>query len=250
MLPLNYKKTPDWSFDKIASQFDTHIRRSIPSYDRGHEIIIKLLEHDISSSKERTDRTPPMPSSTHSSRFIIDLGSSSGTLTRKLARIIPDFSVLGIDIEPNMIAQSINSPELKNLKFKCADLLTEEFLPPDYLARAIIAYYTLCFIPQAQRNNAIAKIYSYLEVGGMFFWFEKIRLDSPNIAKAVKDLHYDFKRQCGFSELEIIEKERSLTEVLIPNDSHTNMNLVRNAGFREIEVIFRDFYFEGILAIK
>ena len=84
----------------------------------------------------------------------------------------------------------------------------------------------------------------------MFFWFEKIRIDEPQVAKVVKDLHYDFKRKCGFSESEIIEKEQALKGVLIPNDSQTNLNLAHSAGFREVEVIFRNLCFEGILAIK
>ena len=211
--------TEKWSFDKVASQFDEHIRRSIPSYDYGHEIIIKILEHNISSQtargsascsrteyvqaicgqdgqlrgfgkpdtacphrrqgevavsgvapdtrddrgEETSPQRPPLCAKRYLSpsplygvvarkswqtrdsncstrkrinekelsfhRSIIDLGSSRGTLTSKLALFYPDFFILGIDIEPNMIAHSIQDPESKNLKFKCADLLTEEFSP-------------------------------------------------------------------------------------------------------------------------
>ena len=154
MTLIDYRMPERWSFGKIASQFETHIRRSIPSYDRGHEIIIKILEHDISPLKKRTKCAYLHESSRClfglndqkldylSCGSIIDLGSSEGTLTRKIALTYPDFFVLGIDIEPNMIAHSIQDPELKNLKFKCADLLTEEFLPYSSLAKAIIAYYT------------------------------------------------------------------------------------------------------------
>ena len=60
----------------------------------------------------------------------------------------------------------------------------------------------------------------------------------------------DFKRRNEYSELEISQKREALENVLIPYKTSENINLLREAGFKEVEVFFRWYNFTGIIAKK
>lgn len=55
--------------------------------------------------------------------IILDIGSGSGNLTCHMAQLIPHETIIGIDIDPAMIAFSINNkPTLETISYVCQDL--------------------------------------------------------------------------------------------------------------------------------
>ena len=62
--------------------------------------------------------------------------------------------------------------------------------------------------------------------------------------------YYDFKRRNGYSEIEIAQKREALENVLIPYRLEENMQLLKEVGFRSVEVFFRWYNFCGIVAVK
>ena len=54
----------------------------------------------------------------------------------------------------------------------------------------------------------------------------------------------------GYSANEIISKGRSLKGILEPFSTKGNLDLLRRAGFKDINSIFKYACFEGFLAIK
>ena len=63
-------------------------------------------------------------------------------------------------------------------------------------------------------------------------------------------IYHEFKLQQGFSEEEILNKQRSLKGVLEPFSTQGNLDLMKRAGFVDVMSAMKWVCFEGFLAIK
>lgn len=50
--------------------------------------------------------------------------------------------------------------------------------------------------------------------------------------------------------MEIVKKREALENVLIPYRLEENVELLKNAGFRHVEIFFRWYNFCGMIAVK
>ena len=64
------------------------------------------------------------------------------------------------------------------------------------------------------------------------------------------DLHHDFKRANGYSELEIAQKRTALENVMKPDSLEEQITRLKNAGFKHITPWFQCFNFTSLIAIK
>ena len=62
--------------------------------------------------------------------------------------------------------------------------------------------------------------------------------------------YYDFKKDNGFSEEEILNKSKSLRSVMQPLEEKENTDMLKSVGFEQVEIFFKWFNFIGIIAIK
>lgn len=213
-----------WSFGgQLPRVFDKHVRRSIPGYEELHELCLALI----------ADHPSP--------KRVLDLGCSTGALTRKLRQICGAAEVIGIDGEPGMIAEAYRSdPEGTYL---CSDLTELEFGATD----AAFALYVFQFIPEAKRAPLLSRIRASLEPGGFFVFAEKVKAESPAEAAAERHAYHAFKRAQGFSAAEILAKEESLEGILVPLTERDNELLLRSAGFQKVSKVFSELCFRAWL---
>jgi len=54
----------------------------------------------------------------------------------------------------------------------------------------------------------------------------------------------------GYSDLEIAQKREALENVLIPYRIEENMALLKEAGFKKMEIFSRWYNFAGMVAVK
>ncbi len=64
------------------------------------------------------------------------------------------------------------------------------------------------------------------------------------------DLHHDFKRHQGYSDLEISQKREALERVLLPETLDTHRTRLHEAGFASTDVWFQCFNFASLIAIN
>mgnify|MGYP001292532383 CR=1 FL=1 len=220
-----------WNFKKsTVSDFDEHIRMSIPHYLEGHELILKVSEFFL---KEES--------------LCYELGTSTGAISKKLYEkfLHKNINIIGIDNEKEMIKLA-NREKQKNLNFEHADLKDYHFENSDL----IISYYTMQFIHAKHRQNIFDRIYDSLNWGGGFILFEKVRAPDARFQDMTSQIYDDFKSSNGFSDEEILLKTRSLRGVLDPYTAEENMRYLERAGFKDIVSIQKFLCFEGFLAIK
>ena len=100
------------------------------------------------------------------------------------------------------------------------------------------------------RQKIINMIFSKLNWGGGFFFFEKVRGIDARFHEMINMTYLEYKSSVGYTNDEIISKMFSLKGVLEPYSSNENMNFLKRAGFKDMTIIYKNLCFEGILAIK
>ena len=222
-----------WSFDDVAEDFEAHIQQSVPNYHAGHELICRYADFML-----RDDST------------VYDLGCSTGTLGRKFLdwnKHRDDLKYIGIDNASSHIAvanRDLNSD--KRFSAHQGDAVNYGFES----STIVISYYTLQFVRPAYRQELINQIYESLEWGGALFLFEKVRGPDARFQDYASQIYQDIKQSSGFSEVEILNKSKSLKGVLEPFSTAGNLGLLERAGFEDITTVYKWVCFEGWLAIK
>jgi tRNA (cmo5U34)-methyltransferase len=222
-----------WTFGgNVAKNFSDHIKRSVPLYELGHDLVCKLSDFFV-----KDDST------------CYEIGVSVGDLIAKLAKHNNKKNAkwIGIDTEKSMIAEAKNQTSgLKNVSLEIADVNLYDFEKSDF----IVSYYTIQFIQPKLRQQLINKIFESLNWSGAFVWFEKIRGNDARFQDIMTTLYNDYKLEQKFNSDEIISKTRSLKGVLEPFSTQGNLDLLKRAGFVDIQIVMNYICFQGFLAIK
>jgi tRNA (cmo5U34)-methyltransferase len=226
----------NWKFSgAVVDSFDEHVSKSVPLYREGHELICDMSDFFIKPES-----------------VCYEIGCSTGTLTVKLAdhnRSKPSARFIGIDIEGDMIVKAktkaASAPGL-NVSFVGDDALETPLEPADM----IVCYYTVQFVRPSVRQTLINKLYNTLNWGGALLLFEKVRGSDARFQDILTTLYNDYKLRMGYTSEEIISKTRSLKGVLEPFSKQGNIDMLKRAGFVDIETVQKYLCFEGFLAIK
>lgn len=224
-----------FSFNQeVADVFDDMIGRSIPFYKEIHSLIVDLVARYYPDSGR-----------------VFDFGCSTGTtillLEHHMKELGRPISFTGVDTSAAMIEKAQD---------KCAHVRDVVFLGEDMTqvdlcdASVVILNYTLQFLKVEKRKALLEKIYAHLPSGGILILSEKIRSPQAVVESCITDLYYDFKRRQGYSELEISQKREALENVLIPLSPEDQLSMLRGAGFKQSEMLFRWYNFASYLGIK
>ena len=224
-------------FDKaVVDVFPDMIRRSVPGYET-------ILAH----CGELASRY------VQSGSHCYDLGCSLGASTLAMRTRIEDHhntKIIAVD----------NSAAMLN---KCTTMLASvpstistELLNQDICdtkienASMVVMNFTLQFIPMPQRVPLLEKIYAGLNPGGCLVISEKLHFEPPSLNTLLSDLHHQFKRAQGYSDLEISQKRDSIENVLIPETLDAHIQRLRACGFQSASPWFQCFNFCSLVAIK
>jgi tRNA (cmo5U34)-methyltransferase len=226
--------TARWTFSgDVADGFDSHVKASVPLYESGHDLTVKLSDFFIKGNST-----------------VYELGSSTGALLRKIAERHKDRNdarFIGLEVEKQMVAFAKRKHhDLQNVFFQQARVEDYEYEKSDF----ITSHYTIQFIPPKYRQPLFNKIYQSLEWGGGFVLFEKVRATDARFQDMISTLYNEFKLENGFTHDEILSKTLSLKGVMEPFTSSENVKFMERAGFSDIITIQKHLCFEGWLAIK
>jgi len=224
----------DFTFDaQVADVFDDMVRRSVP----GYQAMIEMIGLSVKTYGQ--DNTN-----------YYDLGASTGATSVALSVNNPytNNRIIAVDNSPSMVKKCKQNLALseKNVDVICADINAINFEN----ASIIVLNLTLQFISPKERQTLINKIYQGLNKGGALIVSEKIHFSDDNKQQLMTNLHVDFKRANGYSELEIAAKRQSIDNVLITDDKKTHFQRFEKAGFSISTCHFQCLNFASFLAVK
>lgn len=223
-------------FDEhVVNVFNDMITRSVP----GYEVVISMIGVLVEQYAQ--------PGS-----HCYDLGCSTGAVTlvmrhriqKKIAEIIAvDNSQAMVDRCRENILNDTKKIPVNVLLSDLVDITIEN-------ASVVTLNYTLQFVDLEKRKNVLKNIYSGLLTGGVLVLSEKISFENNEEEKFQMDLHDNFKRLNGYSDLEISQKRTALENVLVPETLTRHIDRLNAVGFRQVYVWFQTFNFVSIVAVK
>jgi len=224
-----------FTFDgQVADVFENMINRSVPGYPLMLDMIGLLAEQYAQPNSNCYDLGGSLGASTLKIRqhspatcHVIGVDNSSAMVERCRTNVARDHSQASIEIRE----ESMQATEISN-------------------ASVVVLNYTLQFIKDDQRSSLLRHIASNMLPGGALILAEKIRFVDPQMQQNMTELHHNFKRYHGYSDLEIAQKRAALENVLIPNTESEHLDRLAEAGFSSAQMTLRCLNFAAFLAIK
>ncbi len=226
----------NFAFDeKVAEVFPDMIQRSVPGYSNIISAIGMLAQRFVTPDSH-----------------IYDLGCSLGAATLSIRRNIqqPGCKIIAVDNSKAMVerckrhvnAYRADTP-VEVTEADIRDISIEN-------ASMVVLNFTLQFLSPDDRLSLLEKIYSGLRPGGVVILSEKYVFDDATANNLLIDLHHDFKRANGYSELEISQKRSAIENVLIPDSVTAHKQRLTDIGFSSVEQWFQCFNFGSMFAVK
>lgn len=234
---LARERVGQFSFDQsVVDVFPDMIARSVPGYASILSMIEQLTARFAISSTQ-----------------LYDLGCSLGAATRLMRVQAPaDCLLHAIDNAPAMIQRLRQLLDADANVAGCQVRLVQSDVRDIEFSEAsfVVLNLTLQFVPLSERPTLLQKIYDGLLPGGALLLSEKICFDDPLQQALLTELHHDFKRAHGYSDLEISQKRTAIENYLIPETIQVHCDRLRDVGFRQVVPWFQCFNFASILAVK
>ena len=231
-----HKNSTRFVFDeRVADVFADMILRSVPGYATIVQQCGELAARFVRSNSR-----------------CYDLGCSLGATTLSMAQNMPTQGtrIIAVDNAPAMIdhCQRILDEYRPNVSVS----LVQGDICETAIENASMAAlnFTLQFIAPEKRSSLLARIYHGLNSGGCLIISEKIQVQPPELDVLMIELHHQFKRTQGYSDLEISQKRDAIENVLIPETLTTHLQRLSDVGFKSASVWFQCYNFCSIIAIK
>lgn len=221
--------------DDVAEVFPDMIHRSVPGYTE----ILSMLGK-LSKRFGQTDAN------------YYDLGCSLGAATHTLRSHISAAGgkIYAVDNSQSMLSRCEKHVRAFNYPIPVFFLLRDIQSVPIENAAIVVLNFTLQFLSPAERFTLLKKIYQGLNPNGLLFISEKIKFQNPKIDDLCIQLHHEFKKENGYSALEISQKRAALENVLVPDTLETHCQRFTDAGFKQHCVWYQNMNFVSMLAIK
>ena len=230
------ERVADFVFDdKVAAVFDDMIRRSVPGYATVIGMTKVFAEHYAQAGS-----------------VCYDLGCALGASTLAMRRgvIQPDCRIVAVDNSESMVTQCREVVSLDSgavpVEVICADIQDV----PIENASVVVMNFTLQFLSPDQRDEMIQTIYDGLRPGGVLLLSEKFSFEDVGSDDFQTDMHHEFKKLMGYSDMEIAQKRKALENVLIRDSLKAHKTRLSSAGFTKTHLWFQCFNFMSLAAFK
>jgi len=228
----------DFTFAHREEGFDEHIEKSIRGYSSLMEDVISLSRYFVEDDSN-----------------IFDIGCSTGKNTKAMMEYNKDHSpeakYIGIEIADGFKKdlkdrkKELNDAGFNNVEFIMEDIRKFQIVN----ANLVTAIFTLQFMPKKDRKNVLSNIHAGLNEGGAFIFAEKTICESALVQDMITFNYYDYKRK-AFGTEDIMDKERTLRNIMKPLTWKQLEHMISYAGFTTVQPFWRNHSFVGAIALK
>ncbi len=219
--------------EAVAKVFPDMIARSVPGYAATLRLIGSIADRYVTSGSR-----------------VYDLGCSLGAGSFSVQRQIGDRAeITAVDLSSAMIEalkREVEEKGFSNIHPKVEDVRETEIEN----AKLTLLNFTLQFVPVEDRLALLSRIAEGTQPGGVLVLSEKICFEDPVVQEEMRRLHEAFKKENGYSELEISRKRAAIEKVLIPESIAVHQARLKEAGFSRSQVWLQCFNFVSLLAFR
>jgi tRNA (cmo5U34)-methyltransferase len=215
-------------FDRHAADYDALRRRLLPSFDAFYGAAVGALVLIAGPPKR-----------------ILDLGAGTGLLSRFVAAAQPQAQLTLLDGSPAMLDQA-KSALGDAAAYVVADLADPL---PDGPWCAIVSALAIHHLEHDQQAQLLRRVHAALAPGGIFVNAEQVEGPTPALAAVYADWHHRRVLEAGGTEDEwqaAVERMRADRRVPVA----TFLGWLREAGFADVDCLFKDHRFAVMIATK
>ncbi|MBP1946651.1 class I SAM-dependent methyltransferase [Methanobacterium petrolearium] len=211
-------------FEKEAEVFDELIKTLIPFYD---DMVKSLI---LSLPFNREDEIK-----------VLDLGCGTGNISKGVKDRFPNAQITSVDMAENMIqiAKSKLSP-YRDIEFKVADFRDLNF-QEEY--DAVISSLALHHLRPEEQESFYHRIKGFIKEGGVFYNADNITGTSPYLNQIYMDKWVEFILETHtLEEVEKIWLPKHREEDS-PSPLRSHIQWMEDAGFHDVDVVWKYYYF-------
>lgn len=225
-----------WTFDEdVTNAFDDMLARSIPQHDEMRRLCFELASPFVEDGTA-----------------VLDLGCSRGAA---MAPFVDRFGArvrhVGVEVSAPMLAAARErfSGFIRCGVVDVLDLDLRAKYPP-VRASVTLCVLTLQFVPIEHRQRIMRDAFDATVPGGCLVLVEKVLGATAALDKVLVDRYLAMKLENGYTRDQVDRKRLSLEGVLVPVTAGWNEELLRQAGFHQVDCFWRWCCFAGWLAVK
>ena len=231
----DHQELEAFAFDEaVARVFPDMIKRSVPGYTMIIPMIGVITEQYAQANTNLYDLGCSLGASLLAMRHGVKVDGCTVVGIDNAAAMLKRCQSY-VDIDDAVVPVALHEGDVTDFQYENASVITLNF--------------TLQFIPQEKRQALIQTLFDALRPGGALILSEKICFEEPE-QTLQQELHWDFKRANGYSELEISQKRSALENVLVPESAQAHIDRLRNAGFSQASQWYQCFNFTSFIAVK
>lgn len=218
-----------------STEYDTQVVKTIPGYERFFAEIVGLVKAYY-----------PNPG------IWLDTGCGTGTLALYAMPDFPDTRFILADPSEGMLAQAKAKLAANGAHAEILDPVDSAGLPgavgetPDIITAVMCHHY----LDPAGRKAAVTGCYDLLRDSGLFVTFENIR---PYTGKGIEIGLHRWKefQVSGGRSVEIVDKHMlRFGKEYFPITVSDHLDLLRECGFRTVEILYYGMMQAGFYALK
>ena len=229
-------RVSEFTFDKsVAEVFQDMAQRSIPGYQAIIHHTGELAARFIQNGTNCYDLGCSLGASTLSVRERVE-GRNTTIFAVDSSQAMLEKCAANLGSRPSTATIQLVNQDICEVAISNASL--------------VIMNFTLQFIPLQQRTALLKSIYTGLNPGGCLIVSEKLHFESASLNQLLNALHHQFKRDQGYSDLEISQKRDAIENVLVPETLETHITRLQSCGFKTVSPWFQCFNFGSLVAIK
>ena len=216
-------------FEEAAEKYDIVIQKLIPHYNQMVEALVSVI-----------------PFSKENGFSAIDLGCGTGTISQSVKNEFPNITITCVDISANMLEIARNKIG-GNITCIQADFNSFVFLQKYDLIISSLALHHL--ENDDEKLEFYKKIYSSINRGGVFINIDVVLGNDDFIQEQYMKKWREFLEEKLSSE----ETEKCMSDYYAedrPTKLITHLDMLRECGFTNIDVIYKIFNFAVYAAMK
>jgi len=237
MIPMTTNISPqDLNAARYAPEvYDRTIRLVIPGYDELHEVIDGLVRQHYMGRSELS---------------VLELGLGTGLTAERILRHVPDAWYIGIEFSEQMLAKARERLSRYNTTFICGDYAEVPFSQGQNLVVSVIGIHHQ--ETDDDKRALFRKIVDCLTPGGAFLFGDLVTFCDQEQAAVNEALHHDYLVEHLKDEDEQLLREwthhhKFLNKIAPLEDQ---VDWLREAGFRQVDVVFQKFQTALVYARK
>ncbi len=210
--------------------YDDRITSVLPYYREYHAQIIDLVDKlDI-----------PNPN-------WLDTGCGTGTLAARVFEMRDDVRFTLADPSVGMLEKAKEKLSGRDVEFINQSSLEISFTDEYDIVTAVQSHH---YLQKDERKRAVKNCYEALKESGLFVTFENICMSDPKSDEIAMKRWVAFLEEHGNTPEEVqIQKDRRGVETL-PITIEEHINLLRDCGFRSVDLLWTSYLQAGFWAIK